>query len=100
MAVYKSRSPPDYALDRLKGLNFHMYYGTTDTVMAKRDVYRLVAKLKDQNSVQVTEISNFNHLDYIFASNVTEILYKPVFHAMGLIDADVGDNETDSKVIK
>lgn len=91
-AIYKSRTPPDYPLDKIKGLNLHLYYGTTDTVMAKKDVYRLVQRLKDRNSVSVTEIPNFNHLDYIFASNVTEILYRPVFRALGLSDEDQGIN--------
>lgn len=87
MAVYQSRTAPEYPLDRIQGMNFHMYYGTTDTVMAKRDVYQLVDRLKGRNSISVTEIPNFNHLDYIFASNVTEILYRPVFRAMGLLPA-------------
>lgn len=82
MAIYKSRTPPDYPLDRLEGLNIHLYYGTTDTVLAKEDVYRLVDELKGKNSVQVTEVANFNHLDYLFASNVTEILYRSVFRAL------------------
>lgn len=85
-AIYNSRRAPDYPLDTIKGLNIHMYYGTTDTVMAKKDVYRLVEHLKDRNSITVTEIANFNHLDYIFASNVTEILYRPVFRALGITD--------------
>lgn len=87
MAVYKSRTPPDYPLDRIQGMNFHLYYGTTDTVMAKRDVYKLVERLQERNSISVTEIENFNHLDYIFASNVTEILYRPVFRALQLLES-------------
>lgn len=89
MAVYKSRSPPDYPLERIKGMRFHMYYGTTDTVMAKKDVYKLVDRLRERNHVQVTEIANFNHLDYIFARNVTEILYESVFKALSGFN-DVG----------
>lgn len=59
--------------------------------MAKKDVFRLVDELRgSNNSVQVTEIPNFNHLDYIFASNVTEILYRSVFQAMGLEENDLG----------
>lgn len=81
MAVYRSRTAPDYPLDRISGLNFHLYYGTTDTVLARKDVLHLVDHLQGNNSVQVTEIPNFNHLDYIFANNVTEILYRSVFKA-------------------
>lgn len=82
--IYKNRTPPDYPLDRISGMNFHFYYGTTDTVMAKKDVYKLVDHIIERNKVKVTEIANFNHLDYLFATNVTNILYRPVFRALGL----------------
>ena len=56
--------------------------------MAEKDVSLLVQVLKGRNTVERKEISNFNHLDYIFASNVTEILYLSVFKALkdGLSD--------------
>lgn len=82
MAIYNSPLPPDYKLQTIKGMNFHLYYGTMDTLMSKRDVLRLEDHLRYKNSVSVTEIPLFNHLDYMFGCNVTEILYRSVIDLM------------------
>lgn len=82
MAVYNSAVPPDYPLQAIAGMHFHLYYGTKDTLMGERDVHRLEDNLRYTNSVHVTELAHFNHLDYIFGNNVTDILYRPVMDVM------------------
>lgn len=82
MEIYNNPLPPDYPLQVIKGLKMHLFYGTKDTLMAKRDVHRLADHLRYTNDVYVTEIPDFNHLDYIFGRNVTEILYQGVLEEM------------------
>lgn len=82
MAIYNTPVPPDYPLQVIRGLDLRLFYGTKDTLMAKRDVERLADYLRYSNTVQVTQIRDFNHVDYIFGSNVTEILYRPVIDIM------------------
>ena len=76
--IYNNPTPPDYPLQLISGLKFYFFYGTRDTLMAKKDVTRLADHLRYRNDVHVEKLKDFNHLDYIFGSNVTEILYRPI----------------------
>lgn len=76
--IYNNPVPPEYPLTLISDLKFHLIYGTKDTLMAVRDVQRLANYLRFTNQVDVLELPNFNHLDYMFGNHVEDILYRPL----------------------
>lgn len=80
---YGSYSPPNYDLKQLKA-PLHFYYGTNDRLSAVTDVMKL-AGLVPKSTLKVNykvPHEHFNHLDFIWGTNVKELLYDKVIKDM------------------
>lgn len=77
--IYGSYSPPNYDLKKLVA-PLYFYYGVNDKLAAVSDVMKLagsVPKSTLKGNYKVP-FENFNHLDFIWATHVKELLYDKV----------------------
>lgn len=76
MKRYNSVRPPDYHLENIR-VPIHLFYSKFDIVNTEKDVSTLYSKLRN---VQMHAISDedFGHVDFLFAINAANIVYKPV----------------------
>lgn len=76
---YGSISPPDYPLDKVN-VPCVFIYGENDNFAAEEDVFRLWNSLppKCRKEIYNVPFPKFNHLDFLFAKNVTTLVYDKV----------------------
>lgn len=71
---YKSLSPPDYPLTKVTA-PIHLYYANNDWMAAVKDVQILASKLPNLVYNKMVPHKKFNHLDFLWAINVYDLLY-------------------------
>uniref|UniRef100_A0A1A9WSD2 Lipase n=1 Tax=Glossina brevipalpis TaxID=37001 RepID=A0A1A9WSD2_9MUSC len=81
MALYGQAEPPDYNLTKLSA-PMYLYYGNKDGLCAPKDVDKLVANLPSSAIPYRIPDSSFNHLDFIVAYHIKELVNKPVLRNM------------------
>ncbi|KAJ6636130.1 Lipase 1 [Pseudolycoriella hygida] len=72
LSIYNQSTPPVYKLSNVK-TRIHFLYGTTDAVVNYQDVERLVKEFQPW-TIRVDKIDNFNHLDFVAANKVNELV--------------------------
>lgn len=72
---YQSVIPPSYNLRRCH-VPLVLHYGSIDGIVAVRDVEYLGSNLT--SVVEVNEIRNYNHLDFLYSLSATDLLYDRV----------------------
>lgn len=78
---YGTFRPPNYNLEQITA-PVALHYGSNDWLAAVVDVQRLASRLP--NLVEYREVPHprFNHLDFVWARNVSELLYNRVLDLM------------------
>lgn len=80
---YKSQEPPLYPLKKITSRVF-LYSGKFDQVFRKKDADLLATQLPNVN---YRVISDYNHIDFIYASDVRNRLYKYVLQEFEIEEA-------------
>ncbi|XP_064551363.1 lipase 3 [Drosophila montana] len=82
---YGSAKPPAYKLANIN-CKVALYYGQNDVLTAVKDVQRLRDELPNVVHDEKLAYKKFNHLDFIFANDVKELLYDSMFQVMARVD--------------
>jgi alpha-beta hydrolase superfamily lysophospholipase len=72
-------TPPEYHPENLQ-MPVALFYGGNDKLADKDDVRKLIPKLK--HLIKAIEIPIFEHLDFIWAMNAVDPVYKPMMDMM------------------
>lgn len=57
-----------------------LHYGTNDALADITDVNRLIPMLNGTKDLYLQEIDGFNHVDFISAANIFEIVYSKILY--------------------
>ncbi|XP_073819720.1 lipase 3-like [Musca autumnalis] len=77
MEVYGQPTAPDYNLDNIIAPTY-LYSSTNDGLCNPKDVDTLVSKIKNLAGDYRVPEQSFNHLDFIVANNMREMVNEPV----------------------
>jgi len=78
---YGTESPPPYNLTSVKA-PVVLFWGDNDWLATPKDVAWLAKRLDNLRGFYRVNSSTFNHLDFLWATNVDEILYVPLFNLL------------------
>lgn len=73
--LYGSAKPPSYNLKNIR-VPVALHCGSKDGIVAVKDVDLLAENL--DSVVEVHEIEGYNHLDFLYSFDSTEVLYAPM----------------------
>ncbi|CAH1708719.1 unnamed protein product [Chironomus riparius] len=77
LKMYGAVEPPDYPLENISSA-IYLYVGDYDRVFSKKDTDLLAPQLPN---VHYMLINGYNHIDYLFAQNAPERIYKVMHRA-------------------
>lgn len=75
--VYGSPRPPIYPINRVTA-PVALHYGRNDLLAAVEDVLRLGSDLPNLIGLFPVSHPKFNHLDFVWARNIRELLYERI----------------------
>lgn len=78
---YGRLTPPKYNLNNVKA-PVALWYGDNDWLSSTIDVGRLADKLPNLIGKFLTPVKNWNHIDYIWASNAKPLIYDKILAIM------------------
>ncbi|KAF5298366.1 hypothetical protein FQR65_LT01144 [Abscondita terminalis] len=84
LAKYGQTTPPAYNLSSIE-VPTAIFYSDQDTLSIVKDVKKLLSELP--NVVYEEFIEDYSHLDYIWASNIVEVVYTDVIITLALVGA-------------
>lgn len=79
--IYGTFKPPAYNLEAIKSPVF-LHYADNDWLSTPKDVKKLAAKITSVVGTFRVPLAKFNHLDFVFAINATELIYDRVLNIM------------------
>lgn len=81
---YNNKIPPNYDVSKINA-NIHLYYSDNDYFAAIVDVHKLMYTLGGAlKEAYRLPYPKFNHLDFLWANDIYEILYKKVMADIAL----------------
>lgn len=78
---YGSFKPPEYNLSNIK-VPIFLHYSDNDWLSTRDDVHRLSKQIKSVVGSFRVPLLKFNHLDFVFAINATELIYNRILKIM------------------
>lgn len=78
---YGSFTPPAYNLSAIRTPIF-LHYADNDWLSTPKDVDKLSKSIKSVVGKFRVSLNNFNHLDFVFAKNATELIYNRLLNIM------------------
>ncbi|XP_017005588.2 lipase 3 [Drosophila takahashii] len=82
---YGQATPPSYQLANVR-LQLQIFHGNRDALSSQADVQRLVRELRNSNS-QMYQVPGYNHIDFLFASSATQMVYERIIQQAWQLDA-------------
>lgn len=77
LIIYKRSTPPEYNLKNCTA-PVAIIYAEKDTLTSARDVRRLLHELPNLMAIRRVNDNTFNHLDFVLATDVKELVYDYV----------------------
>lgn len=81
LKVYRSLRPPTYRLDRVYA-PVALHYGRNDLLASVEDVLKLGSELPNLFGLFPAPHPRFNHIDFLFAKNVRQLVYEKIITLM------------------
>ncbi|XP_017076903.1 lipase 1-like [Drosophila eugracilis] len=86
MITYRSLSPPDYPLHKVRPLTpVHIFYSDDDFSTSKEDVLNFAARVPQPTMHRIAEKS-WHHMDFVHALTVAEVINKPIIEIFNKFD--------------
>lgn len=83
LAIYGQLFPPNYNLLNVQAPT-HLYYGANDWLASPSDTAILNAALPNVRLLYQVLMPYFNHMDFVWATNVRSLVYQPLVNTMRL----------------
>ncbi|CAK9814447.1 Lipase 3 [Anthophora plagiata] len=81
MLRYNSLEPPTYNVSRVM-VPHTIFCASNDWVSQLVDVDKLISKLSSKPTIYKVPYEKFNHIDYVIAKDVSELVYKPLLRML------------------
>lgn len=78
---YGSIKPPAYNLKAIRTPVF-LHYADNDWLSTPTDVRKLAGEIQSAIGIYRVPLPKFNHLDFVFAINATELIYNRLLNIM------------------
>ncbi|UIZ29912.1 hypothetical protein KXD40_002895 [Peronospora effusa] len=85
-AKYGSFDPPAFPVSKMKNPRIGFFRGERDILTTPADMDRLRAALPPATVIHDEKISNFSHLDFIWATNANEKVYQSLLEQLNRYD--------------
>lgn len=79
--VYSQKQPTNYQVENIVA-DTYFYYGTNDNFADVSDVLKMSLKIKNLKLYYQVPIPQWNHLDFLWSTNVKELINDPVKDVM------------------
>ncbi|XP_070610306.1 lysosomal acid lipase/cholesteryl ester hydrolase-like [Erythrolamprus reginae] len=79
MEKYNQTTPPIYKIEDIK-IPFALWSGENDSFVNIKDIQALIARLS--NVIYHQHVPEWQHLDYIWGLDATEVMYMPIIEIM------------------
>lgn len=99
MRKYKRRSPPNYNLNNCKA-PIAAYYSQNDWLADLDDAMILISKLPNVVNAYNVPHSTFNHMDFVWGTDATTLLYDEIIRTMKANDVQTTDLKTRTEKIE
>ncbi|CAD6194863.1 unnamed protein product [Caenorhabditis auriculariae] len=77
-AKYGQATPPQYDFSKIAGTQIYLYWSPDDWLADEKDILAyLLPKLSSSVLIENNRLEHFNHLDFIWGLNATELIYQP-----------------------
>ncbi|CAG9826769.1 unnamed protein product [Diabrotica balteata] len=87
LKLYHTAAPPDFNLSAIIA-PVALYYAENDFLSSVKDVEKLKGKLPNVNKTRLIENRRWNHIDFIVANDVHDVINKDIIaHQQTFIDA-------------
>ena len=84
---YGRMTPPDYNLDNVQA-KVALHYASDDWLASPQDVEKLGSKLPNVVGMFHVPHTRFNHVDFVWGTNVRTIVYDKILRLMRLAEAN------------
>ncbi|RZB77476.1 Abhydro lipase domain containing protein, partial [Asbolus verrucosus] len=81
MEIYGTETPPAYDWSKISA-PVAVYYGKNDGLVPYEDVLNIISKLPNVVNDYLVPLDLFNHIDFIFAKDVVDLLYNELMAVM------------------
>lgn len=85
LGTYGQMKPPNYDLKKITA-PVALHYSSNDWLAEPTDVEKLHKQLPNVIGSFLVRDPKFNHLDFLFAIDVKELLYNRIFNLMRLVE--------------
>ncbi|CAH0603389.1 unnamed protein product [Chrysodeixis includens] len=79
--IYGTYKPPSYKLSAIRTPVF-LHYADNDWLSTPTDVMKLAKQIPSAVGIHRVPMAKFNHLDFVFAINATELIYNRLINIM------------------
>uniref|UniRef100_A0A6P7FLX9 Lipase 3-like n=1 Tax=Diabrotica virgifera virgifera TaxID=50390 RepID=A0A6P7FLX9_DIAVI len=94
LKIYHTAAPPDFNLSAVTA-PVALYYAKNDFLSSVKDVERLISELPNVNKTRLIENRRWNHIDFIVANDVHDVINKDIIaHLQTFIDDGALDPTT------
>lgn len=87
LKVYGSLRPPIYNLDQIYA-PVALHYGRNDLLASVDDVLKLAGELPNLFGLFPAPHPRFNHIDFLFAKNIRQLVYEKIIILMKTAERD------------
>ncbi|XP_050061037.1 gastric triacylglycerol lipase-like [Aphis gossypii] len=81
LEVYNCSHPPKYNLSNVIA-PIAFYYAKNDILADPLDVVELYSRLPNRLGINLIKFDQFNHVDFLYSKNVTEMVYQSVMNTL------------------
>ncbi|XP_075166249.1 lipase 3-like isoform X2 [Haematobia irritans] len=93
LLIYNQSTPTEYNLANVNPRwPIHLFYSDYDEIASKKDVEMLAEILGNRSVTHFINLKHFAHMDFIWASNIKEIINRPVLDIIGNVGKKLENN--------
>ncbi|XP_017098803.2 lipase 1 isoform X1 [Drosophila bipectinata] len=96
MQLYREHLPPRYNLSMVTVPTF-VYYSTNDLLCHPHDVEAMCDDLGNVTGRYLVPQKEFNHMDFLWATDVRKMLYRRMLQVLGKVPDDTQEEGTSSR---
>ncbi|KAH8282094.1 hypothetical protein KR054_005401 [Drosophila jambulina] len=96
MQLYREHLPPRYNLSQVTVPTF-VYYSTNDLLCHPHDVEAMCDDLGNVTGKYLVPQKEFNHMDFLWATDVRKMLYRRMLQVLGKLPEDAPEESSRSK---